>query len=329
MNVLGVIQLIALAGLSFALLSGGLASFCSSLILSATVSWSPERRHRALLLLSVAPMVLAAFGVLAVLAPSLLAMIWPRYDHCLSHGDHHVHLCLVHLPRHLGNATSWLVLTLVVGWTCLRAARALAHLHGASRRAQQLRTHGQVDVELGAYVLHTPAPLCLLAGVFRPALFLSKGLLAAMSPEQIAIVLHHERAHAARHDILLRLLGRAGTIFMWPSARAHLLGALELAAEQSCDEVAASRVGDRLLVAEVILRVERLMQTPASRLAPLAVGFGGDSVPQRVSALLEPPKCTGNVLVLGLGFGVMLCGVLAASEPLHHLTESLLEALVH
>jgi hypothetical protein len=116
---------------------------------------------------------------------------------------------------------------------------------------------------------------------------------------------------------------------MWPSARAQLLGALELAAEQSCDEVAASRVGDRLLVAEVILRVERLMQAPASRLAPVAVGFGGDSVPQRVSALLEAPKRTGNVLVLGLGFAVMLCGVLAASEPLHHLTESLLEALVH
>jgi Zn-dependent protease with chaperone function len=329
MSALGAIQLIALAGLSFALLLGGLASCCAPFVLSATASWSPERRHRALLLLSIAPMVLAAFGVLAVLAPSLLAMIWPEYDHCLSHGDHHVHLCLVHLPRHLGNVTSWLVLMLVVGWTFVRGARALADLHRAARRAAQLRVHGQRHPELGANVLQTDAPLCLLAGVFRPTLFLSEGLLARIGPDQVAIILHHERAHAERHDVLLRLVARAGTLFMWPSARAHLLDALELAAEQSCDEVAASSVGDRLEVADAILKVEQLMQMAASRLAPLAVGFGGDSVQQRVSALLEAPRRSGNVLVLGVAFALMSCGVLAASAPLHHLTESLLEALVH
>lgn len=329
MSVLGALQLVALAGLAFSLLSAGFASCCAPLVLSGTASWSPERRHRALLLLSVAPMVLAAFGVLAVLAPSLLALIWPELDHCLSHGDHHVHLCLVHLPGKLGNATSWLVLMLVIGWCFARATRALADVYKASRRAQQLHAHGHDNIELGAHVLPTAAPLCLLVGMFRPTLFLSKGLLAAISPEQVAIVLHHERAHAARHDVLLRLVARAGTIFMFPSARAHLLEALELAAEQSCDEVAASSVGDRLLVAEAILWVERLMQTTATHLTPLAVGFGGDSVPQRVSALLEAPRRAGNVLVLGWGFAAMLCGVLAASAPLHHLTESLLEALVH
>src|SRR5687767_5203311 len=110
MSVLGAIQLIMLAGAAFALLLGGVASCCAPLVVSATASWAPERRHRALLLLSIAPMVLAGFGVLAVLAPSLLAILWPAYDHCLAHGDHHVHLCLVHLPHHMGNAASCVAL---------------------------------------------------------------------------------------------------------------------------------------------------------------------------------------------------------------------------
>ncbi|MEO8179758.1 MAG: hypothetical protein ABI895_13065 [Deltaproteobacteria bacterium] len=163
----------------------------------------------------------------------------------------------------------------------------------------------------------------------KPTLFLSRGLLAGICPEQVAVILHHERAHAARRDILARLVARAGTVFMWPSARAHVLGALELAAEQSCDEIAASNVGDRLQVAEAILKVERLLQMTAPTLSPLAATFGGDTVPQRVSALLEAPKRSGNVVLLGSLFALMLCGVLATSGPLHHLTESLLEALVH
>jgi hypothetical protein len=280
-------------------------------------------------LLSIAPMVLAAVGVLSVLVPSLLAMVWPAYDHCLRHDDHHLHLCLLHLPAQVGNATSWLVLVLVVGWTSVRAARALAELYRAWKCAGQLRVHGKGDPELGANVLPTLAPLCLLAGVFKPILFLSQGLLTGIGPEQIAVILHHERAHAARRDILARLLARAGTVFMWPSARAHVLDALELAAEQSCDEVAASSVGDRLQVAEAILKVERLLQMTGSDLSPLAATFCGDSVPQRVSALLEAPRRSGNVVLLGALFALMLCGVLAASAPLHHLTESLLEALVH
>lgn len=329
MSVLGVLQLILLAGLSFALLLGTLASCFSPLLLSVTAAWSPERRHRALLLWSVAPIAFAVFGVIAVLAPSLLGMVWPTYDHCLRHDDHHVHLCLVHLPSHVGNATSWLVLTLVVGWTSVRAARALAELYRAWQCARQLRAHGTGDPELGANILPTPAPLCLLIGILKPTLFLSRGLLAGICPEQVAVILHHERAHAERRDILARLVARVATVFLWPAARAHVLGALELAAEQSCDEVAASKVGDRLQVAEAILKVERLLHRTTATLSPLAATFGGDTVPERVAALLEAPRRSGNLVLVASLFALMSCGVLAASGPLHHLTESLLEALVH
>ncbi|MEY4544724.1 MAG: hypothetical protein RL685_919 [Pseudomonadota bacterium] len=326
---LGIVQLILLAGLSFALLLGCLASCGARWVLSSTALWSPARRHGALFLLCIAPMVFAALGVLAVLAPSFLALLWPEYDHCLRHDDHHVHVCLVHLPEHLGNTGSWLVLSVAVGWIALAAAGAGLELYRAWRCTALLREHGRADPELGANVLPTSTPLCLLAGIFRPTLFLSRGLLAAMGPESVAVLLHHERAHAARRDLLLRLLARAGTLFLWPSVRKRLLEALELAAEQSCDEVAAHKVGDRLQVADAILRVERLLHSAVSPLAPLAVSFGGATVPQRVSALLEAPRRAGNLSALGMVFASLSLSTLAASAPLHHWTESLLEALVH
>lgn len=329
MSVLGAIQLMLLAGFSFALLFGCLASCAAPLILSATASWSPEGRHRALLLVSIAPAALALFSVLAVLAPSLLALIWPEYDHCPRHGDDHVHLCFVHLPRQLGNVTSCFVLVLVTGWLWVRAVRALDGLYRAWYCASLLRVHGKRDPVLGANVLPTLTPLCFIAGVFKPTVFLSQGMLDGVAPDQLAVILHHERAHAARRDVLLRLVAQAATLFMWPSARVTLLGALELAAEQSCDEVAAASVGDRLQVAEAILRVERLLQKTVSQLSPLSVAFGGDTVPQRVRALLEAPKRSGSALLMFAGLVSLSCGVLAASTPLHHLTESLLGALVH
>jgi MFS family permease len=326
-SILGAVQLILLAGFAFAQCFGLIVSGAAPFVSSATASWSPERRFRALLLVSSAPAALTACSVLAVLAPSLLATIWPQYDHCLRHGDQHVHLCLSHLPGQLGNVSSCLLLVLIAGWLSVRAARAMRQLRRASERASRLREHSLSDAELGASVLPTPRALCFIAGVFRPTLFLSRGLLDGVTPEQLAVILHHERAHAVRRDILLRLVAQAATLFMWPPVRARLLQALELSAEQSCDEVAASRVGDRLQVAETILRVERLLQR-ATRLSPVSIAFGGDTVP-RVTALLEAPRRSGSTLSLFAAFALVSCGVLASSAPLHHLTESLLGALVH
>lgn len=328
MSVLGAIQLILLAGFAFAQVFGWLASGAAPLLLSATATWSPERRHRALLVMSFAPALLPVFSVLAVLAPSFLALLWPEYDHCARHGDDHVHLCLAHLPRELGNASSCLLLLLLAGWLALRATRALDELYRAWRWSSQLRAHALTDAGLGASVVPTRRALCFIAGVFRPTILVSRGLLDAVAPEQLAIILHHEHAHAARRDVLLRIVAQAATLFMWRSARAALLDALELAAEQSCDEVAASNIGDRLQVAETILRVERLLQTTAFGPSPLSLAFGGDTVSQRVAALLEAPRRSGNALLPWVGVVLLSSGLLATSVPLHHLTESLLGALV-
>jgi hypothetical protein len=82
-------------------------------------------------------------------------------------------------------------------------------------------------------------------------------------------------------------------------------------------------------VAEAILGVERMLSAPLAELRPVAAFFGGHAVPQRIAALLDEPRHEGRVTVMAIALVSVLGLVLAASELLHHSTESLLGALVH
>lgn len=327
MSALGAIELVALASLTFALLAGWAVSAVTPSLLAWVRLWAPQARHRALVVATLAPALLALTCVLASMLPSLLPLVWPEHDHCLAHDDGHLHLCAVHLPRTLGNGASWALLMLGLWWCAVRLYWGLAKLRRASRIAAGLLAHGREDLDTGAVVLATTTPLCMLVGVLRPVVVLSEGLLAGLPASSLAVVLCHERAHARRRDTLVRLVAQAGTAFMSHRARARLLDALELAAEQSCDEIAAASVG-RVRVAEAILEVERMMSARRADLRPVAAFFGGHAVQQRIAALLDEPRPTGRATALALALVVTLGLVLAASEPLHHSTESLLGALV-
>jgi hypothetical protein len=115
---------------------------------------------------------------------------------------------------------------------------------------------------------------------------------------------------------------------MLPYARRALLEALELAAEQASDEAGAAELGDRLAMAEVILKVERMLHVAPAPLRALASSFGGTSVPLRVAALLDAPmeKRPRLPIVLVAILGIAL---FAASPELHHTTETLLGFIAH
>jgi Zn-dependent protease with chaperone function len=324
----GALHLVLLEALVFGLIASGLVSLVAHPTARLMTAWSPDSRHRAWLVLAFAPVILSTAGVLATFVPSLLALVWVEYDHCLVHPGTHVHLCLVHFPRQLGNVGSWLVLVVAAVILSARAGKATVELVRASRLRSRLLAHGAHDPALSAWVLPTERPLCLSAGVFRPTIVVSTGLLDAVTREQLGAVLAHERAHATRNDTMFRLLARAATAFIWPSARRRVLQAIEIAAEQSCDEAAARAIGDRLTMAEVILKVERLLQPLPRGLDPLAIAFGGTAVELRVTALLESPRAEHRSMAVGL-LALVLVALFTVSEPLHHLTETLLGAITH
>jgi beta-lactamase regulating signal transducer with metallopeptidase domain len=185
------------------------------------------------------------------------------------------------------------------------------------------------DPSARTVVLENDSALCIAAGLLRPRVLVSRGLLDALSPEQRDALFAHERGHTERRDALLRLTAGVLSRVYPHSLRRLLLDDLELAAEQACDEAAARAVGDRLIVADTILAVERASSEMPRELRPLAVAMGQLAIESRVRALLDPPRQRGALRAV---YGVLLVvvGALALqADPLHHAVESLLSSLLH
>ena len=112
-----------------------------------------------------------------------------------------------------------------------------------------------------------------------------------------------------------------------PSTRRRLAADLALACEEAADEAAAEAVGDRTLVAESILAVERLLGAAAPRMG-LALGMAHCAAEARVEALLRDPlppsPARGSRRAI---WAAVAAGAVAAAFEIHHLTESLLDLI--
>lgn len=328
MTHLGTLQMLLLAVVSFAISAGLLCSVAAPFVVRWTAHWAPSGRHRGLVLLALAPTGLGLAGLLSALLPSLLGLRWPAFDHCLQHAGHS-HLCFAHSAQHAGGWLGWLILGGVAAWSARRLQQGVQTLRRAAVVVREITHRARYDARRALWVLPSDEALCLSIGLLRPRIVVSDGLLAS-APEELAIMISHEQAHARRRDSLVRLLARAATVTLLPAARRSLLSALELAAEQACDEQAVLRNGDRLRVAETILSIERRMQaTTALQHSPLVASFGASSVAERIEAMLQPPRQASACSALAGALAVIIAGLLGAHDELHHATESLLAFFSH
>ena len=287
----------------------------------------PIARARRAFWLLVAPS-LVPLGLVAIcLAPGFLSLIGVGPDHCLQHTEH-AHLCFTH-------PTAALTLSLGVLLGGVGLAVAIGIVWGSERLT---RWHRQIRaLHLGAeqmlapdvHMLESPRPFSVTLGLAHPEIWISSALATSLSRAQLDAVLEHERAHARRRDSLRRLIANVLSLAHWPGVRRSLLDELALASEQACDEAAGHHVGDRLVVAEAILRVERMLATPLGLQHPALQGFGGSLVGARVKSLLDArydaPSRDGLWWALAL---LLVVSVLLAG-PLHHLTEHVLGHLIH
>jgi Zn-dependent protease with chaperone function len=307
--------------------------FAAALSLASAALWplvnrSLARKHPAsaarwLWLAAVAPSLAPPLAIALCLLPALLGA-----DHCPQHGEH-AHLCLHHPAAARGGVASGLVVLAAGGF-------GFALLSGGVRLARARRAIARLapgapapfapDVEL----LATDAPVSLTLGALRPRIVVSDGLVRALAPESLAVVLEHERSHVRRRDALRALLARATSWPHLPPVRRALLGALALATERACDEAAAQRTGDRLRVAETVLAVERLMQgAPPAAAVALAASFGDSAVPPRIESLLAEPPPLPDARRAWLTAAACVATAIPLIEPLHHATEHLLRALLN
>lgn len=131
----------------------------------------------------------------------------------------------------------------------------------------------------------------------RPAgrIFVTTGLLAALSTPEQRVVLVHEEAHLRYHHGWLRFAADLASGFL-PVLRPAAAGVRD-ALERWADEYVARRVGNRTLVARAVAHAALLRSAaPAASVASFASRATDGDVTRRVRSLLEPAPRRGRWL---------------------------------
>lgn len=323
---LATFALALLCALGFAAVTALLSAFAWPVCWRWVRHRHPVVRARAAFAFALAPVAvpLALLGL--CLAPGLASGFGWYEDHCLRHTEH-AHLCFAH-PNHALDAPLVAVLTLICVGIFAAAVRSALRLARWRRDLADLPLETSGRLAADVRIVQSERPISVTLGLLRPEIWISTGLLEALSLEQREAVIAHERSHARRLDSLRRLLARVGSLAHWPGLRRALQSELALATEQLCDEAAARLVRDRLTVAEAILTVERLLARAPAREHPVLAGFGGSAVEARVQSLLgadpgEPMR--GRFFWLA---PASLAAAVVLVDPLHHATEHVLGLLL-
>lgn len=301
--------------------AGGGLALLYPLFRPGLLTRQPRQRANALLGWAVAPACLGLFFTTLLFVPSILKRLGIPAGHCHNHAERLPHICLTN-PLISGSEISlWnLVAALSLFLACFWAAQG-AQLHKLARLKSALRC-AKEKTGTNHSLIPWGTPAAITVGFWTPKIFVSKSLAQSLLPGQLQVILAHEQAHVRYRDPLRQSLAQALSALYLAQPRRRLLDDLALATEQACDEEAAQKIGDRLLVAETIVAVERLLHRSQRNLAPLVVGFVGSNSALRIEALLAD----GEYSEPSFPDWLLLSPPLAVTHlvmpgPLHYLSE--------
>jgi Zn-dependent protease with chaperone function len=190
-------------------------------------------------------------------------------------------------------------------WLAVGAAREVAALARLPRPEALVAAAGRSGV--GEVVcLDDPAAAAFCAGLLRPRVFVTGGMVAALADEELEAVLVHEAEHVRRRDPLRRLAGRAAAdVLFWLPLVGWWSRRRLVDAELAADRAAISRVGRSPLA--------RALRATATLAAPTVGARFDGAGPARVSQLLgdqlprpRPPLAACLLSLLGLILAVSL-----------------------
>jgi Zn-dependent protease with chaperone function len=173
-----------------------------------------------------------------------------------------------------------------------RAARALIHsvryhqsLAKRTSRICLLHPRG------AALFIDTDRPVLALSGLLRPRILISRGILEALSPEELHAALSHEQAHRVSRDNFKRLLlTLAPDVFPFVGLfRALDRSWAKLAEWAADDQTAAGNSGSALSLAAALVHVARLGKAPALPYLSTSLVPEDDELRTRVDRLLGRP----------------------------------------
>ena len=306
------------------------AAVISRMLYPAAEGWlgriAPATRADLLVAWAVAPFVIGLVMLLLVFSPSLSHLLGFGVDHCHTHA-HHAHLCLIHTGLFTG---SFLEQVILAGAGTVLAGRAFTtgrRLRLARLSVNTLLTLAKPSSGSAPHrIVVSEHPFAITVGLLRPQVLFSSRLLHVLSPTELATVLSHEQAHQQRRDGVRLLAAEAFLTLHLPSTRRFILEQLGLAVEQACDEAAVIQSGDRLQVAETIVKMTRLARGHSPIAGTIGASVTGSDVLRRVEGLLHPalparPRL--NALAYGV-VGLAISAGFTTNDWWHHSAETLL-----
>ena len=156
----------------------------------------------------------------------------------------------------------------------------------AWRRVSRPLTIG--DDTIATYVADVDTPIMALAGVLRPRLLVTRGVVDALTAEELRAGVAHELGHFRAWDNLKRLAMRAAPdlLFLMPAA-----SAIEMrwasAAEHAADSRACETERARCALASALVKIARLTPPRTPLAQPISTLVDGGEIASRVHRLLS------------------------------------------
>ncbi|HUE23798.1 MAG TPA: M48 family metalloprotease [Bryobacteraceae bacterium] len=267
----------------------------------------PHLAARGLLALRLLPAVGAALSVAVVGVPSYLSNEPEAPTERVGYG------CMIVALLGLG---MWAV-------SIARGLRAAASFRSFSQHCGQAgRLAHLPGAPAPSYIVDSTAPLLALAGIVRPRLAISRGVLRVLTAEELAAALRHERAHRSAHDNLKRLciLSMPGILPLAAGTRTLERGWRKFAEWAADDRAVAGSERRSCALAAALVRVARIAaDSPRFSLASSLLG-DTDQLEARVDRLLRAappgPRIAGRS-TLALGAALLMSGslVVAILQP--------------
>jgi Zn-dependent protease with chaperone function len=222
----------------------------------------------------------------------------------------------------------------VLVWAAGRGVRAW---RSAVRRTrvwmQTARPLALAGTRIPVSEINVDTPLMALVGVLRPRLVVTRGLVAALTDEELAASVAHEVGHSRAHDNLSRLLMRAAPDLLTSTAAARAIERRwAAAAEHRADRLAASdSTIARCALASALVKVARLTPAATPIAEPISTLIDGGQIASRVERLLADaaPSVRRRSTLGWIGLVAAAGAAAMLYTPALRLVHSLTEVLVH
>ena len=216
------------------------------------------------------------------------------------------------------------------------AARGVLAWQRASRRtASWLRLARPLPLQstaMPAYEIDVDAPIMALVGVLRPRLLITRGVLNALTGEELAAGVAHEIGHWRAGDNLMRLAMRAAPDLLCATAAARAVEARwASASEHAADRLACGDDRARCALASALVKVARLTPPMTPLAEPISTLVDGGDIASRVRRLLEdgePRTPRRGVTPPGLALALSALVLAAAYAPMLRIVHLATEVLV-